>query len=99
MYQNLRRNFQVYYNFDLGNRKSTFLWTNYEQVLVINQLSKVFERLPLSKTICIICLIENPLKMTKNVFYSILKTLFILKVFDFLSRHFGYVRKTTWLER
>ena len=28
---------------------------------------------------------ENPLKVIKNVFYFILKTLFILKIFKFLS--------------
>ena len=35
----------------------------------------------------------------KNVFYFILKALFVLKVFKFLSWLFGHVKKTTWLER
>ena len=32
-----------------------------------------------------ICFIENTLKMMKNAFYFILKTLFVLKIFKFLS--------------
>ena len=53
----------------------------------------------LFKTICVICLIESPLKMMKNVFYFVLKAFFVLKIFWFLSRHFGYVGKTASLER
>ena len=34
-----------------------------------------------SKKICVICLIESPLKMMKNAFYFILKALFVLKLF------------------
>ena len=47
-----------------------------------------------SQKICIICLSESPLKMMKNAFYFILKVLFILKIFKFLSRLFGHVGKT-----
>ena len=47
-----------------------------------------------SKKNCFICLIESPLKMIKNAFYFILKALFVLKKFKFLSRLFGHVRKT-----
>ena len=36
---------------------------------------------------------ESPLKMIKNAFYFILKTLRVLKVFEFLSGIFGHVRK------
>ena len=39
----------------------------------------------LPKKICVICLIESPLKTMKNAFYFILKALFILKLFKFLS--------------
>ena len=42
---------------------------------------------------------ESPLKMMKNAFYFTLKALFILKIFKFLSWHFGHVGKTAWLER
>ena len=35
---------------------------------------------------------ESPLKM-KNAFYFTLKTLFLLKIFKFLSWLFGYVEK------
>ena len=38
-----------------------------------------------SKKMCVICFIESPVKMIKNVFYFILKTFFILKIFKFLS--------------
>ena len=44
----------------------------------------------------VICLIESPLKMMKNVFCFILKALFILEIFKFLSRLFGHVGKTAW---
>ena len=46
------------------------------------------------KKICVICLIESPLKTLKNDFYFILKALFVLKLFKFLSRLFGHVGKT-----
>ena len=36
--------------------------------------------------------------MVKNAFYFILKALFFLKIFDFLSCLFGHVEKTAWLE-
>ena len=38
-----------------------------------------------SKKICFIYLNESPLKMVKNAFYFILKALFVLKIFKFLS--------------
>ena len=46
------------------------------------------------KKSCVICLIESPLKLMKNAFYFILKVLFVLKMFKFLSRLFGHVGKT-----
>ena len=57
-------------------------------------LSEFKVRLPPSKKICVICLIESPLKMLKNAFYFILKALFVLKIFKFLSRPFDHVGKT-----
>ena len=41
----------------------------------------------------IICFNERPLKMMKNVFYLVLKALFIFKIFKFLSWYFDYVEK------
>ena len=35
----------------------------------------------------------------KNAFYFILKALFVLRIFKFLSWLFGHVGKTAWLER
>ena len=51
-----------------------------------------------SKKNCVICFTESPLKMMKNAFYFILKALFVLKIFKFLSWLFGNVEKTAWLE-
>ena len=52
--------------------------------------SKVFSArlkvgLSASKKSCVIFFIESPLKMMKNAFYFILKALFVLKIFKFLS--------------
>ena len=41
----------------------------------------------------IICFNDSPSKMMRNAFYFILKALFALKVFKFLSRVFGHVEK------
>ena len=38
----------------------------------------------------------KPLKMMKNAFYFILKTRFVLKIFEFLSWRSGQVEKTAW---
>ena len=46
------------------------------------------------KKICVIFLIERPLNVMKNAFYFILKALFVLKTFKFLSQIFGHVGKT-----
>ena len=34
----------------------------------------------------------------KNAFYFMLKALFVLKIFKFLSKRLGHVGKTAWLE-
>ena len=47
-----------------------------------------------SKKNFVISFIESSLKVMKNAFYFILKALFILKIFKFLSRLFGHVGKT-----
>ena len=40
---------------------------------------------------------SKPFKNDENAFYFMLKALFILKIFTFLSWHFGYVEK--WLDK
>ena len=45
----------------------------------------------LSEKFCVVCVMENPLKIIKNVFYFVLKALLLLKIFKFLSQHFGYI--------
>ena len=61
------------------------------------QILKAGSHLP--KKICVICLIESPLKVMKNAFYFILKALFVVKIINFLSRRFGHAEKTALLER
>ena len=51
------------------------------------------------KIFIIICFNVSPSKMMKNAFYFILKALFVLKIFKFLSWLFGHVEKRAWLER
>ena len=46
-----------------------------------------------SKKVVFLCFNESPLKMMKNVFYFMLKTLFVLEIFQFLSWLFGYAEK------
>ena len=54
-----------------------------------------------SKKNLVVCFIESPLKIIKNTFYFILKPLFVLKIFKFLSLLFKVNFKihdvTTWL--
>ena len=44
------------------------------------------------------CFNDSPSKLMKNAFYFILKALFVLKIFKFLSWLFGHVEKTARLE-
>ena len=62
---------------------------------LINIFQMIYFKVGLSpsKKICVICFIESPLKVMKNAFYFILKALFVLKIFKFLSRLFGHVGK------
>ena len=53
----------------------------------------------LPKNICVICFTESSLKIMINAFYFILKALFVLKIFKFLSWLFGHVGQKAWLER
>ena len=47
-----------------------------------------------SKNFNFFCFNESPLQMMKNAFYFILKALFVLNIFKFLSWHFGHVEET-----
>ena len=71
-----------------------FLKTFISVLLLKYVLSYIKVGLSPSKKICIISLIESPLKMMENVFYFVLKGLFVLKIFKFLSQQFGHVEKT-----
>ena len=48
---------------------------------------------------CFICFNESPLKITKNAYYLILKTLFVFKIFKFSSWQLGHIEKSALLER
>ena len=63
-----------------------------------SRLGEVKVGLSPSKKVCVICLIESPLKMMRNAFYFNFKGLFFLKIFKFLSRRFVHVGKLAWLE-
>ena len=46
------------------------------------------------------CLLQwKHFKNDENVLYFIVKALFVLTIFKFLSWLFGHVEKTVWLER
>ena len=66
-----------------------------DNIMNFRSFSEIWSRTPSLQKKSVICLIESPLKMIKNVFYFILKALFLLKIFKFLSRLFGHVEKTT----
>ena len=50
------------------------------------------------KKVCFICFNNSPLKVMKNAFYFILKPLFVLKTFKFLSWLIWSCGKTAWKE-
>ena len=52
-----------------------------------------------SKKNCVVFVIEIPTKMIKTAFYFILNSLFVLKIFKFLSWPFVHVEKPALLER
>ena len=56
-------------------------------------------QLSLSKKKIFPCLNDSPSKMMKIFFYFIIKPLFVLNIFKFLSWLFGHVGKAAWLER
>ena len=47
----------------------------------------------------VICFNDSPSKIMKHAFYFMLKALFVLKIFKFLSWIFVHAVKTAWLER
>ena len=80
-----------------------FLWTRLlESLLLAKYLISVFATLEsdshLPKKICFICFTESPLKGMKNAFYFILKTVFVLKIFNFFVLIFWSCTKK-WLKK
>ena len=89
----------LYFTFSLrnmGNMYSTQsnYWHFYALMITVFKVG-----LPLCKIFGFFCFSESPLKLMKKIFYFILKALFVLKIFKFLSWLFGHVEKTTSLER
>ena len=64
-----------------------------KKVYIAYQLKYLKVRLPTSKKICFICFNGSSLKMM-NIAFFILETLFVLKIFKFLSLLFGHVEET-----
>ena len=64
-----------------------------------NCLNYIKVELSPSKKIVFIYFNDSPLKIIRKAFYFILKALFVLKIFKFLSWLFGHVDKTAWLEK
>ena len=55
----------------------------YQKVAIVIFILKSDSYLP--NKFCVLFLIESPLKVMKNAFYFVLKALFVLKIFKFLS--------------
>ena len=87
--------FSIYLNQQSVMLDSLFLL--YFQVEVYKNILKSDSHLP--KKIFFICFNNSPSRMMKKAFYLLLKALFVLKIFNFLSWLFGHVGKTAWLER
>ena len=89
----------TWYYVSLNNIWKNIIYKRVFEWLVILVGCKIKVGISPSKNICVICFIESPFKMVKNAFYFILKALFVLKIFKFLSWLFSHVGKTAWLER
>ena len=72
----------------------TFVHAFYNSFLN-KKLSQFKVGLSPSKKDFFICFNSSPSKLMKNAFYFILKALFVLKIFKFLSCLLGHVEKTT----
>ena len=77
--------------------KSDFNKVALQRIIIFKSFIKV--GLSPSKNFFLICFNDSPSKMMKNAFYFILKALFVLKIFKFLSWIFVHLDKTAWLER
>ena len=75
------------------------VWNNKVKISGSVEIFKV--GLVLFSKICFICFLKRILKMIKNAIYFILKALFVLKIFKFLSLLIRHVQKTVkiyWLQ-
>ena len=71
------------YNYTSGTLSKTFI--GYHETYTVKLITFIF-KVGISFLKCIfVCFNENSLKMMKSAFYFILKALFVLKIFTFLS--------------
>ena len=55
-------------------------------IFIVSRINRSYQKV-------FICFIQSSLKITKNAFYFILKTLFVLMIFKFFSSLFGHVEE------
>ena len=67
-------------------------WKAVYGVMLLILVLKPESQLP--SKIIFVCFNESPLKIMKNTFYLILKTLLVLGIFKFLPWVFGHVEET-----
>ena len=69
-------------------------------ILVVSRMNRSHwsRTLTFQKKLCYL-LHSELFKNDEKIFYFILKTLFILNIFKFLSLLFGHAEQTAWLER
>ena len=82
----IKDNYEYWLNFTKAENENQYL-TNLTNNITFKMYLYVSLKVGLSpsKKNCVVGFIESPLKIMKNAFYFILKALFILKIFKFLS--------------
>ena len=93
----LKKDISIYWKRIMEHYKYSIFFIKFNCLIGPNVLE--VGPLPSKKEIFFICFNDSPSKMMNNAFYIILKALFVLKIFKFLSWLFGHVEKTTWWER
>ena len=85
---------ELYYTARLDDENIFILYKNIIRGLTIKlNLTLVYSRILIFQKKNFICFNESPLKLMKNVFCFMLKTIFVLKIFKFLSSLFDHVEK------
>ena len=85
---------EKYYFFHRGKKRCFFPYFHYEVIFCYAELFECafnFQDALLGRRQFLAT--ESPLKMMENAFYFTSNTLFVLKIFKFLSGHFGHLSK------